>query len=131
MLSTAKNQTLVDSYVLDQLVAPFPDDCQSWTWDSSIVESNLLIFEAGRLLDTGDEQDRRIVDDRSLLVPACRVIVAWGDTIEPSFHGPNGPRSAVRFFGTPTPFAAAMDSAEGSFTLKATDYLIRSDRDTT
>jgi len=55
--------------------------------------------EATRLLDTADPQDRPLTDDSTLLVPPTRVIAAWGDTAQPSFHGPeHTARGAVRFF---------------------------------
>eukprot|EP00545_Synedropsis_sp_CCMP1620_P013501 CAMPEP_0119023262 /NCGR_PEP_ID=MMETSP1176-20130426/29606_1 /TAXON_ID=265551 /ORGANISM="Synedropsis recta cf, Strain CCMP1620" /LENGTH=578 /DNA_ID=CAMNT_0006978305 /DNA_START=45 /DNA_END=1778 /DNA_ORIENTATION=- len=129
ILFTAETNELVDSYVLDQLVKPFPDDCQSWTLIDSIVEGGFVIFEATRLLDTGDTQDRPFLDDSSVLIPATRVIAAWGDTSTTSFHGSNTARSSLRFFGDATDEIAAFervmqDEAEASFTVQADNFQV-------
>lgn len=131
VLFTAETNTLVDSYVLDQLVKPFPDDCQSWALNNSTVDGGFVIFEASRLLDTGDSQDRVILDDSNVLVPATRLIAAWGDTGTPSFHGSNAARSSVRFFGSTSSaeeieaFDRAMAAeAQGNFTVQAKDFVV-------
>lgn len=44
--------------------APVRDECtQDWNLLSSDVGSGGLVFEAERALDTGDAQDRALVDD--------------------------------------------------------------------
>jgi len=134
VMFTGETNELVDSYVLDQLVMPFPDDCQSWTLLNTTVEGGFVIFEATRLLDTGDSQDRPILDDSNVLVPATRVIAAWGDTVTPSFHGGNTARSSLRFFGSADSseeieaFQRIMqDEAEGNFTVRANNFAVPSE----
>ena len=131
ILFTAETNQLVDSYVLDQPGKPFPDDCQSWTLVDSTVDGGFIIFEATRRLDTGDSQDRVIINDSNALVPPTRVIAAWGETSEPSYHGSNTTRGAIRFFGNESSadelqaFARTMqEEAEGNFTVQANDFLI-------
>jgi dopamine beta-monooxygenase len=138
VLYTAEKNTLVDSYVLDQTVKPFPDECQSWKLVNSVVDNGIIIFEAQRLLNTSDTQDRIIIDDSLLLVPPTRVIAAWGNSSEPSYHGKNTARSSIRFFGSSNStdeteiFAETMaKEAEGNFTLVAQDFIIPSDSVTT
>jgi dopamine beta-monooxygenase len=138
VLYTAEADTLVDSYVLDQTVKPFADDCQSWKLVNSVVDSGILIFEAQRLLNTMDTQDRIIINDSQILIPPTRVIAAWGNTSEPAYHGKSTARSSIRFFGTSDTaderelFAQSMaKEAEGNFTLSAQDFIIPSDVVTT
>jgi hypothetical protein len=102
ILYTAETDELVDSYVLDDLVTPMPDDCQSWTLVNSIVDAQdgFIIFEATRALNTGDSQDRVMIDDSNDFIPATRIIAAWGDSSTPSYHGvDNRAKSSVRFMG--------------------------------
>ena len=133
VMYTASTNTLTDSFVLDQLVMPIPDACPShWTLiDSTITDDGFIIFMAQRLLNTGDTQDRAIIDDSSTIVAASRVIAAWGDSDTPSFHGSNSARGSIRFFGTSetidiqTYFAQSMaKEAEGNFTVSAQDFTI-------
>jgi dopamine beta-monooxygenase len=138
IMYSAETDTLVDSYVLDQSVKPFPDECQSWELINSVVEGGLIIFEAKRLLDTGDTQDRSVIDDSITAIPPKRVIAAWGNETEPSYHGGSTARGAIRFFGTSEItdevelFVQAMAAdAEGNFTVGAQDYIIPSDVVTT
>jgi hypothetical protein len=58
IMYSAETDKLVDSYVLDDLVTPMSDDCQSWTLVNSIAQDGFIIFEATRALNTGDSQDR-------------------------------------------------------------------------
>lgn len=138
MLYTAETDTLVDSYVLDQLVKPLQDDCQSWELVNSVVDKGIIIVEAKRLLNTSDTQDRIIIDDSLLLIPPTRVIAAWGNTSEPSYHGRNTARGSIRFFGTSDItdeeefFAQTMaNEAEGNFTINARGFVIPSNDVTT
>jgi hypothetical protein len=130
ILFTAETNELVDSYVLDDLVTPFPDDCQSWTLHDSFADGGFIIFQASRLLDTGDTQDRSIINDSSALVPPTRVIAAWGDSSVPSYHGDNKARTTLRFFGADSGEEIALfenimqDEAEGSFVIRANNYSI-------
>lgn len=131
ILFTAATNSLVDSYVLDQPGQPIPDECQSWNLINSTVQGGFIIFEATRRLDTNDTQDRAIIDDRNSLVPPTRVIAAWGDTSEPSYHGPNTARASVRFFESESTtdeleaFAKNMQNeSEGNFTIQATNFSV-------
>lgn len=126
----ADGEEIIDSHVLEELF-PTPDACQSWSLVNSIVsDDGFLIFEASRLLNTGDAQDRALVDDSSLLVPANRIIAAWGDTSSYSHHGPNRARGSIRFFGVGNgdewaAFATTMETeAEGSFEIRGNDFEI-------
>lgn len=125
----AEEERLIDAHVLDELF-PIPDACQSWTLKNSITDDGIIIFEATRLLDTGDSQDRAIIDDRSMLVQANRIIVAWGDTPQSSYHGPNRARGSVRFYGDDqgdewSNFRDLMnDEAEGSLLMVADNFPI-------
>jgi hypothetical protein len=108
---------------------PVKDACQNWNMVSSQSENGFLIFEATRLLNTGDKQDRIIMNDALFTVSPSRIIAAWGDTPTVSYHGKNRARGAVRWFGDKDEqavFTAAMQSgAEGSFELRASDYPIK------
>ena len=119
---------LTDAHVLDQLW-PDQDACQNWQLDFSQTYGGFLIFEATRLLDTGDPQDRVFFNDTSTLVEPHLVIAAWGDSDTWAYHGLNHAKGAIRFFGDGTdPFEAfrqEMDQhAEGSFFLGGNNYTI-------
>ncbi|KAI2510721.1 copper type II ascorbate-dependent monooxygenase [Fragilaria crotonensis] len=131
VLYSAETDELVDSYVLDELVNPMPDDCQSWTLVRSQTEDGFIIFEANRLLDTGDSQDHIIIDDSDQRVEATRVIAAWGNESSPSYHGlSNRAKGAVRFMSKTAVdelelFQENMAAeAEGTFLLAAVDFAI-------
>ena len=135
VMYTAENNELVDSHVLDDLVTPIADQCQSWTLVNSVSRDGFIIFEAYRLLDTGDTQDRIILDDSNELVAASRVIAAWGDTAAPTYHGlSNRAKGSVRFMGNSTTTMSldemesfqqsVADEAEGNFTIAANNYAI-------
>jgi dopamine beta-monooxygenase len=137
VLYDAESNELVDSYVLDQAMMPYRDECQSWTLINSTVENGFIIFEASRPLDTKDTQDRVILDDSDELVPSTRVLTAWGDSTSPSNHGKNTARGAIRFFGNSSAaqeleaFTYIMATeAEGNFTIRANNYVIPTDRTT-
>lgn len=124
----ADSDSLVDGYILDERVV-LPDDCQSWTLLNSTTAGGFLIFEAKRLLDTGDTQDHAIPQDGELTTAASRVITAWSDFSSIQNHGPNNRASAIlRFHGTDevSDFDAAMArEAEGFIDIKANDYPIK------
>ena len=118
---------LVDAYILDERL-PIADDCQSWNFTSSQTDDGFLIFEAVRLLDTGDPQDRVILDDASRMIASTRIIAAWGDAPEVGYHGTNRARAAVRWFDNLDEqeiFTRTMEqNAAGSFKIGASDHPI-------
>jgi len=59
---------------------------------------NLIAFEAKCPVDTQDPQDRKLIDDRALFLPATPIIAAWGDKEAMTFHANKLARSTVRFF---------------------------------
>jgi dopamine beta-monooxygenase len=130
VLFEAASNTLTDAHVLDQLVAPITDGCQNWELVSSLSDGGFIIFEAKRLVDTGDSQDRPIIDDSSLEVAAHNVIAAWSDSTTISYHGVNNRvRNTIRFYGdigseTMLLETKVKSEAEGFFMLGANDYLI-------
>jgi hypothetical protein len=128
IFTAAEPDELSDSYVMEERF-PLKDDCQSWSLLNSQAEGGFLIFEATRLLNTGDPQDRVIMNDALFTISSTRIIAAWGDTAAESFHGNNRARGAVRWFNDrdeQAVFEAAMQNgAEGSFELRAFDYPIK------
>ncbi|KAL3908590.1 MAG: hypothetical protein SGILL_008427 [Bacillariaceae sp.] len=129
LFEAANPNVLIDAYTNDERF-PQPDDCAS---DWEMVESHLdlegfLVFEARRLLDTKDPQDKKILDDSSALVAPHRVISAWGDSEQVGYHGLNVARGAMRFHGgadEEATFKAAMDrNAEGSVEILAKSFTI-------
>ena len=130
LFTATRPNELVDAYTTD-VRSPQTDDCPSdWEPISSHVDSKggFLMFETKRLLDTGDPQDRVIVNDAFTLIPAHRVIAAWGESTEAGYHGLNRSRGAIRFFGSGderATFEAAMDSlSQGYFEVRSKDHLI-------
>ena len=128
---TASTNELVDAYVLsDYMSGPQPDTCQNWELRNAQSDGGFVIFEAVRDLNTGDPQDRPIINDINPgEVPAHRIIAAWGDTPQISYHGLTGRvKSAIRFYGAPnaaTLFYQTMkEQADGSFVVRAMDYTI-------
>lgn len=135
---------LRDAHILEERV-PVTDtnnndacsgSSNDWTLVHSQVEDGFIIFEAVRLLNTGDSQDRAIVNDSSALaIPATRIIAAWGDTATAQYHGPqNVARGAVRFFtdnnnnsnSEQATFEANMAAnADGSFLVQAQNHAVR------
>jgi len=132
VLFEAESNALTDSYVLNVAGAPIPDDCQNWALVSSQSEGGFLIFEAKRLKDTGDPQDRPIKDDSTLDISPHNVIAAWGDTNTVSYHGSNDRvRSTIRFAGQDAgsdlvTFARQVASlSDASFTVRPIDYPVK------
>jgi Copper type II ascorbate-dependent monooxygenase, C-terminal domain/Copper type II ascorbate-dependent monooxygenase, N-terminal domain/DOMON domain len=138
VMYTAATDTLTDSFVLDQPVKPIADDCQSWELVNSVVDGGFIIFEAKRLVNTNDTQDRNLIDDSFSIIPSTRVIAAWGNMSEPLYHGNSVARGSIRFYGTSDEFdekilfvqTMAVDS-EGNFTMSAKNFTIPSDAVTT
>lgn len=124
----ADSDSLVDGYILDEREVLL-DDCQSWTLVNSTNKGDFLIFEAKRLLDTADTQDRPIPQDGELTTPASRVIAAWSDLPSIQNHGPNNRASTIlRFHASPegNDFEATMtNEAEGFIDIMAKNYPIK------
>lgn len=129
MFTAARPDELVDAYTGDERY-PQIDDCDgNWEMVSSNVDTNggFIMFETKRLLNTNDPQDKPILDDASTIFAPTRVIAAWGDSEEVGYHGLNRARGSVRFYGTgddESTFQVSMQSAEGSFEVRAIEYLI-------
>jgi hypothetical protein len=128
IFTAAEPDALTDSYITE-VRFPVKDDCNNWSLLNSKAEGGFLIFEATRLLNTGDPQDRVIMNDALFTIPPSRIIAAWGDDPAETFHGNNRARGAVRWFSDrdeQAVFEAAMQSeAEGSFELLTLDYPIK------
>jgi dopamine beta-monooxygenase len=130
LFTAVRPDEIVDAYALDGR-NPIRDECQQdWELVNSTVDTDggFLMVEVRRLLDTGDEQDRVILNDSSPLVPEPRVIAAWGDTSEVGYHGDNRVRGAIRFFGqgdAKEAFQTAMaEEADGFFDIRAPNHTI-------
>lgn len=102
VLFTADDQKLVDAHAV-AYAAPVADDCSNWELVGSEISSagDLLVFEARRALDTGDEsQDRPIRNDSNVAETLShKVILAWGDDVDVSYHGKNAISNNLRFYG--------------------------------
>lgn len=123
----AADNTLIDSHILEERF-PLPDECQSWTLVNAQTDGGFLIFEAVRLLDTGDPQDHPIIQDGDPGLAPSRVIAAWSDYDNLQYHGPNGrAQSSLRFYAdSDDAFQDVMAAeAEGSIELTAKDYPIK------
>jgi hypothetical protein len=129
IFEAANPDTVWDAHVTSER-QPVKDDCQDWTYVNSVVKDGVIIVEASRKLVTGDHQDLEILDDSSLEFPVHRIISAWGDSEEISYHGMNRARGTIRWF------AEGMSEAERfvknmepyvnkTFTIKANDYPIK------
>jgi hypothetical protein len=134
---TATN--LLQDYYATAFVRPTPDVCASdWTMTGSVVYDGqpFLAFEAYRLVDTGDPQDRALIDDSSLVVPPTPIIVAWGDEEDGmAYHGPNRARTTVRFFKEGDQAVESNEdilesTTDGSFFITANNYTIPQDETT-
>merc|ERR1712151_1252742 len=68
---------------------PIIDKQQDWKLLNYANEGGMLIFEAERDIDTGDSMDWPFEDDTSLFKTGTKVIIAWGDTKNMHYHGPN------------------------------------------
>ena len=131
-LFTSNDQELIDAHVGATSGMPIQDECQNWNLSRSTSEDGFIIFEAERLLDTGDEHDRPIMDDISPNSPPHRVIAAWGDEESVSYHGQNRVRGAVRFHGEgvsdETKFANTMAAnSDGSVAITARNHPVTED----
>lgn len=130
IFETANPDILIDAYTTD-VRYPQVDDCTSnWELLSSNVDEDggFLMIEFKRLLDTEDFQDKEIVNDSFSLIPPHRVIAAWGDSSQFSYHGLNRARGAIEFYGLgdeQATFAMVMEEeAEGSFLVLSRNHEI-------
>jgi DOMON domain/Copper type II ascorbate-dependent monooxygenase, N-terminal domain len=89
---------LRDAHVLDVLL-PIDDDCQDWVFKKSTIEDGFIIFEGYRKLDTLDSQDHFILEDSDSVIPAQRIIAAWGDDDTAKYHGLNRAQGSIRWYG--------------------------------
>jgi hypothetical protein len=130
LFTASRPEELRDAHTLEERRV-FTDDCQQdWTLVASNVDYvGFIMFETRRLLNTGDPQDREIMNDEFTLIPPHRVIAAWGDDPEVGFHGMNRARSAIRFFGLgneQATFETSMTKhADGFFELRSSNYPIK------
>ena len=128
LFRAASPNNITDAHVMTAL-QPIVDECQSWTLEYSQTHGGFLVFEATRLLDTDDPQDRKLADDSDPLLRPHLLISAWGDDPTWTYHGMNRAKSSARLFGDGTDelevFRTKMkDQAEGSFYVGAHDYAI-------
>ena len=141
LFEASRSTEITDAHVVESY-RPQPDDCQQdWilvddssggvTTKQAAVEAGeegFLMFQARRKLATGDPQDKRVVNDADPVIPAHRVIAAWGDSDQVSYHGTNVARGAIRFFDPQDPSDSFTESmrqkAEGTFIVQASNYTI-------
>jgi hypothetical protein len=77
LFEASKPNEVRDAHVMDELL-PLDDDCNNWEFVSSEVDENsdFLIVEVRRLIDTGDPQDRALIQDSTVDLPPLLVISA-------------------------------------------------------
>jgi len=131
VLEAAKPDEVQDMYAM-AYERPIVDECNDWKLVSSTVEGEFLIAQVQRKLDTGDTQDRRIIDDGIVDLPPTFVISAWGDTQTMQFHQQNFARGRVRFFNDGNAgedeFHRIMDAeADSVFEMFARQHVISSE----
>ncbi|GAX16953.1 hypothetical protein FisN_5Hh331 [Fistulifera solaris] len=99
IFETATPDKLMDAHVKDERV-PVPDKCHNWHLEEAHFgeDSGFIIVEFHRLLDTGDTQDHRIVNDGLLELPASLIVAAWGDSATHAYHGEQRARGTIRFY---------------------------------
>ena len=90
----------LDIYVTSSQIHRLEDDCQDWTLKDTTTTDGWMIVEFSRLIDTQDNQDLSIKNDVDLWTPATRIIAAWGDSDDLSYHGQKKARGSVRLFAT-------------------------------
>ena len=131
----AVDGSLTDAHILRERAVEV-DTCQDWNLVAHRTDDGFLIFEATRLLDTGDPQDRALMDDSLPVIPPTRIIAAWGDQERVGYHGPRRARGAVRWFANyesgdeSTEFLLAMAEADGSFFVGADSFAIPTEETT-
>ena len=118
---------LRDAHVLDERI-PVDDTCQDWVFVDSHEDGGFLIFEAYRKLDTTDSQDHKIINDSETVIPAQRIIAAWGDTSTASYHGRNNARGSLRWYGGQDELELVIsklqNQADGTFFLQIPNHTI-------
>jgi dopamine beta-monooxygenase len=132
--------SLVDAHVLDGNAKPIRDSQQDWALiNATISEDGYLIFEAQRLLDTGDRDDWPFVDDSHVYVSDHRMISAWGSSSSIRYHGNNRAKSIVQLFSSDTQPAGdgylvfqkhMQEQATGTMMLALEDYTLPTQRTT-
>jgi len=139
--TTANPTTLIDGYILDERQVFVDTHSQDWTLVSSTVEDGWIIVEARRRIDTGDGQDHVLKNDREMWNAPSRIIAAWGDTDEVSYHGDNRASSSVRLFADPSSTTSSSSgletldvslekNADGYFDVVNDDYQIPAEETT-
>jgi hypothetical protein len=103
MVYEAAANSVTDYFAL-AYARPTMDACASdWAMQGeAVLEDGLVAVRLVRALDTGDAQDRVLMNDADLTGPATAIIAAWRNEASLSFHGDNRARSIVRFFSPPT-----------------------------
>jgi hypothetical protein len=150
LFSINRPYEIVDAHVVESFY-PKEDDCQSdWVYVNSSAATSLtnvqrvgsltetgnefIMFETRRKLVTNDPQDMPIVRDNIIAIAEQRIIAAWGDTPDVSFHGTNVARGSIRVFkealDEPDFDVTMALHADGSFFVGANNYEIPSN-DTT
>ena len=147
LFTASRPNELVDAHVVSEPF-PKPDDCQQdWELvnshstsisvtaeerqavDTTVDDESFLMFEARRKLNTDDPQDIVLIRDSLLAIPEQRIISAWGNTPEVSFHGIDDvARGSIRLYKTevdePDFDALMARDADGSFFLGARIFTI-------
>ncbi len=125
LFETAQPDRVRDAHVLDEFM-PITDCKQDWELQAWHVTEQFLMVQVTRALDTGDGQDRPIVTAAG--VPPTRIIVAWGNTPQAKYHGPNHRlRGAIQWTQEEDvlDFATRMQQdAAQTFRVAATNYTI-------
>ena len=91
----------VRDYHATAYAPPKLDEYQDWKLIShSVTDDGFLIWEAERLLDTGDVHGDHVILNNTMdpSFPATKIIVAWGDSSSLSYHGSNKVKGEVNFF---------------------------------
>jgi hypothetical protein len=85
---TAATNEVLDMYATDY-ARPFEDSCQDWKLKNATIadEDGFMVVEVSRSLTTEDDQDLDFYDDSLIYIPSHRVIAAWGDQPQLSYHG--------------------------------------------
>jgi len=125
----AATDVLTDGHILEEFI-PLVDECENYELLDATVGEVFMIVEFQRLVDTGDMQDRALIDDSGLDVAVSRVIFAWGDTPSMQYHVKNRSKGGVRFYGAgvdeQSAFRSTMEeNAEGIFELRSKDHVIQ------
>jgi hypothetical protein len=151
LFSTTQPGRIVDAHVVEVLM-PEEDDCQqdfvyvnaAATSEPLSIERSasgavtqlieadeneeFIMFETRRKLVTGDDQDIPLIRDNFIAVPETRIIAAWGDTPDVSFHGTSVARGSIRWYkreaDVPDFDEAMARDANGSFYIGAQNYII-------